>query len=381
MMKIPLNHGTAITGFACLAAAGIVSVSLQDCASEPTPRCAVPPYGAVASYIGAGPPAPAPGAPAGTDCSTWVPPSLQGGCSGGCAAISDKGGGEFFNLETGYPQPNDPNWVHTPYSMVISNQFIQGRIQDYVANAAVWIDAGLLPGTWYPDYPYTSSPPPNPPDQPGETNRPYNWAPFDSVYPNSGICTVHFPESKMTYPDVPAHPVSGSSAACSTDLDCLEAGTAPCLGADPDSGTMGLCADQADQPETTISYKWSNVKVVADVANGNIGGQIFADLTITQDSCTQSFHVSMMSPQASCNATDDAGNNIGPDLTQCAPNPTNSDNYPTIGDASSMSAIYGSGIYPSVPIKCTELYPPAPDGGPPPSVDFECQPMRIQPTF
>jgi hypothetical protein len=160
----------------------------------------------------------------------------------------------------------------------------------------------------------------------------------------------------------------------------MEGGTAPCLGSDPDSGTMGLCSDQADQPATTISYKWSNVKAVADINNGNIGGQIFADLTVTQDSCTQSFKVSIMSPQTSCNGTDSEGGTI-PDPTQCLPNPTNSDNYPTIGDASTMGAIYGSGIYPSVPVTCAELYPPGLEGGPPPTLDFECQPTRMQPTF
>jgi hypothetical protein len=379
MMKISLSKGTAITALACLAAAGLASVSLEHCASEPAPRCAVPPFGVVASYYATGAPMPASGAPAGTDCSTWVPPTLQGNCANGCAPIGTNGpGGEFFNLETGYPQPNDPSWTKTPYSMSILNQWVQARIQDYINNVSQWTDAGLLPGPWVSSYPYVSNPPADPPQDPTNTNRPYSWAPFDTIYPNNGICTVNLPESNVDYPDIPPHPIFGTSASCNTDTDCM-GGTAPCLGADPDSGTMGACSDQPDQPETKLSYKWSNVKVVADTSNGNIGGQIFADLTITQDSCTQSFHVSIMSPNASCNATDDAGVTIGPDKTQCLPNPTNSDNYPTVGDASTMSAIYGSGIYPSVPVQCAQWYPNAPDGGPPPSVDYECQPTLKQP--
>ncbi len=118
------------------------------------------------------------------------------------------------------------------------------------------------------------------------------------------------------------------------------------------------------------------MKVVVDTSNGNIGGQIFADLTVTQDGCTQSFHTSIMSPQAPCPATDDAGNVTGPDQTQCLPSPTNSDNYPLLNDASSMSAIYGSGIYPSVPVQCRNIYPSALDGGASPATDYECVPTR-----
>jgi hypothetical protein len=298
--------------------------------------------------------------------------------------VGPKGpGGEVFTLETGYPNPNDPSWVHTPYSMSIINSFIYARIQDYLNNVNPWADAGMLgPAPYLPDYPYTAQNPApmDPPGDPGSTNRPYSWAPFNSIYPNSGICTANLADSKMTYPDVPAHPISGTSAACDVNADCNDAGAVPCLGGQPDGGMMGLCADQPDQPETTIAYQWSNVQVVADVNNGNIGGQIFADLTITQDTCTQQFHVSIMSPQSSCNGTSPDGSTIA-DLTQCAGNPTNSDNYPTIGDASLMSQIYGSGIYPSVPVTCAQLYPPGIEGGAPPTIDYECQPTRTQPQF
>jgi hypothetical protein len=387
MMKISLNRGTAITALACLAAAGLASMALQDCASEPTPRCAVPPGGVVASYYAMTPPMPAPGAMGNPDCSTWVPPGLQGGCNSQCAPIGTNGpGGEFFNLETGYPLPNDPSWTTTPYSMSILNQWVQARILDYKNNVSQWADAGQLPGPWVADYPFVSNSPANPPQDPKNTTRPYSWAPFDSVYPNSGICTVQLAESNATLPDIPAHPIFGTSAACAQNSDCMEGGTAPCIcqdGTKPpcmdDAGNQtGACSDTADQPQTQLDYKWSNVKVVADPSDGNIGGQIFADLTITQDTCTQSFHVAIMSPNASCNGmTADGG--IVKDETQCLGNPANSDNYPTIGDATTMSAVYGSGIYPAVPVQCAQFYPAQIEGGPPPTIDYECQPTLKNP--
>jgi hypothetical protein len=320
----------------------------------------------------------------GTDCSTWVPPYLQGSCSGGCGAITPQtpSAGEPFGIETGFPSPNDPSWAHTPYSFAIKSEYVGNRIQDYLFNVLplassypAW-DGGL------PNYPYIGNPPALPPDDGNDTNRPYSWGAYDSVFPNNGVCTVTLAESKMTYPAIPAHAVSGSSATCNVDTDCMEGGTAPCIGADPDAGTMGLCSDSDFQAQTTLSYKWSNVKVAVDSSTGNIGGQIFADLTITQDSCAQSFHASIMFPRVTCNgAQNDAGYVTSGDQSQCTPPAANGDNYPVIGDASSMGQIYGSGLYPSVPVACKALVPPAPDGGAPPQQEYDCMPTRTAPAF
>ncbi len=244
MKRIPLNFGTMVTGIACLGAAGLVAISLPTCASQPTPRCAVPPGSVIASYIAAGPPTVAPGAPSGTDCSTFVPPYLQASCAGGCAPVTTTGA-EVFNLETGYPDPNDPNWVHTPYSMSIFNAYVSSRIQDYINNVLPFANVlGPVDGG-YPNYPYTGDPPPNPPADPTETNRPYSWGAFDSVYPSNGICTVKLAPSTMTYPDIPAHPISGSSPSCIQSSDCMDGGTAPCVCQD---GTMPPCMDDAGTP-------------------------------------------------------------------------------------------------------------------------------------
>jgi hypothetical protein len=124
-----------------------------------------------------------------------------------------------------------------------------------------------------------------------------------------------------------------------------------------------------------------------DTAIGSIGHQIFADLTITQDSCTQTFHVSVLAPRAQCNGSDDAGNTVAdPGLCTANVNST-AEGYPIVGDASTMAQVYGSGLAAQIPVICASMYPPpAPadsqDGGPsPPPPDFECLPTRTQPTF
>jgi hypothetical protein len=188
----------------------------------------------------------------------------------------------------------------------------------------------------------------------------------------------------MVYPDIPAHaaanatggaspPGFGPSAACTMDSDCM--GTAPCSG--------GFCTDIPDQPQTALDYEWSKVRVVIDTVNGNIGGQVYADLTITQDSCTQQFHVTIISPRASCTGQDNMGNPVG-DPSLCAANANSDpDNYPIVGDASMMAKIYGSGLFASVPVKCQNIYPPAATGGDggasAPTPDFECMPTKTAP--
>jgi hypothetical protein len=104
-------------------------------------------------------------------------------------------------------------------------------------------------------------------------------------------------------------------------------------------------------------------------------------LTITQDACSQQFHVSMLAPRAQCNGQDDAGNTVA-DPTQCVANANSTqDNYPIIGNAGGQAQAYGSGIYPGVPVQCLSIYPPAVSARARGEInaDFECLPTKTAP--
>jgi hypothetical protein len=240
--------------------------------------------------------------------------------------------------------------------MAIKSEWVGTLIQTYQQQYSVSGNNGMAPADFNPNYPYapsgtggsdsgyTATPGGQPPQVTG-TNFPFAWGQFDTVYPVNGVCTVSkMYGSNVTYPAF------------------MLMGTA-----------MG---------GTTIDYEWSNVRVVIDTDLGAIGDQVFADLTITQDGCSQSYHVSILAPRVSCNATDDAGNNIGADPTQCNAGSSNPDqigmNTP---DANMQSQLYGSGILPGVPVSCLNTYtPPAPnDAGVAPVLDYECMPTKKGP--
>jgi hypothetical protein len=85
---------------------------------------------------------------------------------------------------------------------------------------------------------------------------------------------------------------------------------------DPDAGLS--------QPATDLKYVWSNIRVLVTAAQ--IGVQLTGDLTLTQDGCSASYHVTGLAPSVSCAALDDAGNALTDDAgafvldpTQCSP--------------------------------------------------------------
>jgi hypothetical protein len=296
--------------------------------------------------------------------------------------------------------------------MAIQLEYVGVRIQDYWQN----VDPSN-PGPAY--YPYTvlgdggevtvtPAPTQQPPDGVGNNwpqslPFPFAWGAFDTVHAVNNVCTVsHMTGSKLVYPDVSAHgavagigttppgyggpqtDTNGNPIMCMVDSDCPTMGTGACSGAMPQMGdagpTPGTCVTPVpDQPLTTIDYEWSNVKVVVDSnGNGSLGSQVFADLTITQDACSQSFHVAILAPRTQCNGTDDAGNTIADD-TQClASTHATPDNYPIIGDATTGGQIYGSGLEPGIPVKCLNIYPP-PAGEAGAVLDFECLPTKSGP--
>ena len=353
-------------GLACIGAGVVALTALPMCASEPPPPCHVAIGEAIAAYTPVGP-------PAGTGCANWVPPTLQGlGTGTGCGmtrcraampATGDAGPtivGEAFGLESYVPDPNDPNAPNIPGSMAIKLEYAGVRIQDYSTNYVPSIDGGAdgaLQNYPYPD----TNPAPAPPPQTVSSNNPYAWGVFDTVQPVNGVCTVTMKSgSKMVYPDVPAHMAASA------------------IGTQPPGIGMGMVPDQ---PQTTLDYEWSNVRVVADTGIGSVGGQIFADLMITQDACSQSFHVSMLAPRAQCNGQDDAGNAVA-DPTQCVANANSTqDNYPIVGNAGGQAQAYGSGIYPNVPVQCLSIYPPAISAHAKSEIndDFECLPTKTAP--
>jgi hypothetical protein len=406
--------GALLTGLVSVASLGVATISLPKCASQPAPLCQIQSNEAIASYTAMGP-------PMGNGCANWVPPTLQGlGTSGGCggngcqppSGPSSPVIGEALGLQTYFPNPNDSNAPNIPGSMAIELEYVGVRIQDYWQN----VDPGSPEGGYYPYsamedgglVQVTPQPAQQPPDGVGNTwpqplAFPFAWGAFDTVHPVNGVCSVsHMTGSKLTYPDIAAHSSgsgngtsppgfggpqtdpSGNNVSCMTDMDCPDMTPGVCNGAMPAMGDAGPVSGTCftpvpDQPQTTIDYEWSNVKVIVDTnGSGSLGSQVFADLTITQDACSQSFHVSILAPRVQCNGADDAGNPIADD-TQCsAAAHTNSDNYPIIGDATAGGQIYGSGLEPGVPTKCLNIYPP-PAGDAGANFDFECLPTKTGP--
>lgn len=75
------------------------------------------------------------------------------------------------------------------------------------------------------------------------------------------------------------------------------------------------------QPATTISYNWSNVRVLVN-ADAQ-GTQFSADLDFEQDGCAASYHVTALYPVVGCESDDDCdddANGINPGFsTECSP--------------------------------------------------------------
>lgn len=75
------------------------------------------------------------------------------------------------------------------------------------------------------------------------------------------------------------------------------------------------------QPETTINYEWSNVRILVN-ADAQ-GTQMSADLRFTQDGCTAEYHAIGVFPAVGCETDEDCAddaNGINPSFsTECDP--------------------------------------------------------------
>lgn len=81
----------------------------------------------------------------------------------------------------------------------------------------------------------------------------------------------------------------------------------PAVEDDPATPDVDETADEVpdvpEQPATSISYVWTNARVL--VSANYQGTQFSADLTFTQDGCTAEYHVVGVYPVASCEADKD----------------------------------------------------------------------------
>jgi hypothetical protein len=287
--------------------------------------------------------------------------------------------GEALATEEYLPDQSSASITNsTPRSMAIEPLWVINRIQDALLNEG---DGGDIPDagpeggppvpglpTSFSTYPYTAEgganpQPALPPADPKNSDRPYAWGFFDSLYPDpNGVCTATLNPAVIDLPDIPAHTINEYSSPYQSSQSPDPMGT---LWNGIDVSNTALGTMQGDQPTTHIEYTWTNVRVLQTGAS--VGQQMWADLTITRDGCTASYHVALLSPQTTCAATDDAGNTTGPDLSQCSPTAMPNVPMPTQGQ------LYGSGLPVGVDFGCLNMNAPA-DGGPGDlgSSDFEC---------
>jgi hypothetical protein len=233
----------------------------------------------------------------------------------------------YLGVESYVPSPTDPNQDSEVSSMALQPEWIGVRINDAQFNYAA---GGMAPPPGFDTYPYVDGKvPAPPPDGPPSNDFPYAWGKFDTVHPAADhLCRVSVMNpSDVTYPDIPAHPES-----------------------DGMGGTMMV----PDQPETHVKYEWSNVRVY--VTPDSIGDQTYADLTVTQDKCSISYHVSVLVPRVPCGTTDPATGTTVAEPTLCDPSPNGADN-PS-----------GSGINSSVTPVCENI------SHDPMNPDYECMP-------
>jgi hypothetical protein len=256
----------------------------------------------------------------------------------------------LLGFEPFAPSPTDPNQSNIPSSISLKAEWIGDRIQDAQVNASV--DAVYIPDAAeraaLANYPYgTSTPPPNPPADPTNPNRPYSFGTFDHVYPDANdICTATLATSEMDYPRIGAHQVLVSIPSDGSYVSTM-----------PD-GTPG---GQSDVPKTHVRFEWSNFRAI--VSTQSLGLEAFANVTITRDGCQADYQVSILSPRVPCTMLDAMGNAILPgtaDPSLCNPN-------------AAPKNPFGSGIHPGIPVSCQQV------GFDPMSPDFECMPTKMTP--
>jgi hypothetical protein len=301
-------------------ALGLVLAGPSAC-SQPATVCAVTPGEGIARYTLVG-------TPQGSNCAnTSLPwPGSQTPHIGGFA----------IGVE-GYPaNPSDPNGPNTPASMALQPEWIGARIEDAQLNAGMAT------------YPYGAAGAPAPPPQGTSTAQPFAFGQFTTVTPDSsGICHVPDMVSDLTYPDIPTH-----TASTPINSPNIDPGNAAADGGPGIAEYVLACENVPDQPATTVSYKWSNVRTYVSAAAD--GAQTYASLTATQDGCTINYTVSIMVPRILCTGAD--GN---ADQTLCDPNP----------NAINPS---GSGIN-------TQISPTCENIGTDTAPDYECLPPAQDP--
>ncbi len=114
-------------------------------------------------------------------------------------------------------------------------------------------------------------------------------------------------------------------------------------------GTDNIC-EVPDNPATTVTYTWSDVRVY--VAATAVGLQTWGNLTVTQDSCTAKYSVSILVPRVLCANGNDS---------------TVEEDSLCSADANGIDNPFGSGIAEGIATKCTNL-------GSSDNPDYECLP-------
>ena len=296
LRSVPFLAAALSLAASSLVVAAITLGAPSGC-SQPATLCAMDPGEGIARY-------------------TFV--SQQGSCTGSAlpspSSMTNTNPGSFPIGVEGYPvSPVDPNGPNTPASMALQPEWLGARIEDAQLNAAADFDGGVQAAMA--NYPYASAAAvPSPPPQGTGANHPYAWGVFESVTPDSsGICRLPpMTSGPLTYPDIPAH------TANQTISSPLDPGI-PAEDGGPGVAEYVLAGESVpDQPATTVTYAWSNVRVYVSAAED--GAQTYADLTATQDGCTMTYHVSILVPRVLCGTTDDGGATIA-DPTLCNPLP------------------------------------------------------------
>jgi hypothetical protein len=342
------------------------------CDKDPPTRCGMASGAAQARYyLVSGPSDMTPGSGA-CDNLLMNGTSLPG--SGTALPIN----GEALATEEYLPDQSSASITNsTPRSMAIEPLWVINRIQDAQLNEG---DGGDIPDAGpeggppllglpssFSNYPYSAEgganpQPALPPGDPKNSDRPYAWGFFDSLYPDSnGVCTATLNPSIIDLPDIPAHTINVYSSPDQSSNTQDPMGTMY-MGIDVSGTALGTTQD--DQPTTHIEYTWTNVRVLQTGAS--VGQQMWADLTITRDGCTASYHVALLSPQTTCAALDSQGNPTGPDLSQCSPTAMPNVPMPTTGQ------LYGSGLPDGVNFGCIDMNAGADGGSNPSSSDYEC---------
>lgn len=321
--------------FLTAASALVLAVLTPSACNQPATRCTAELGEGIVRYTIVTPPAPA------AACATSTLP-LANGSDPNTFAIG---------VESYPANPTDPNATNVPASMALQPEWLGARIEDAQLNAAT--DSAQPPDvvTAMTSYPYGSaSAVPQPPPQGTGANYPYAWAQFKSVFPDSaGVCAVQDMISELDYPDIPAH---AAAQQISSPLGVVNSDGSAGPGTYVTSGEA-----VPDQPATHVKYSWTNVRVYVTAAQ--TGNQTFGDLTITQDGCSVSYHVSILVPRVMCAGTDAAGNTVA-DQTLCDPQPDGPNN------------LLGSGINENITPSCENIGTKA-------NPDFECLPPAQDP--